>query len=54
MAAVPALRMLPTNAVPGLEELLQIKKESGMPALKVSVSFASNGSMKDICATLGV
>ncbi|KAJ7184598.1 hypothetical protein C8R46DRAFT_1343652 [Mycena filopes] len=41
MAAVSALRMVPTNAVPGLEELLQLKKEAGKPALKASVNVGS-------------
>ncbi|KAJ7819056.1 hypothetical protein B0H14DRAFT_3876804 [Mycena olivaceomarginata] len=31
-----ALRMIPANAIPALEELLEIKKGSGMPAPKVS------------------
>ncbi|KAJ7221463.1 hypothetical protein GGX14DRAFT_429784 [Mycena pura] len=35
MAATPALKILPVSAVPGLEELFKMKKEAGIPPLKV-------------------
>jgi hypothetical protein len=39
--------MIPANAIPALEELLEIKKGSGMPAPKVSVNLVPHGRGMD-------
>ncbi|KAF7353891.1 hypothetical protein MVEN_01075000 [Mycena venus] len=48
MAAVPGLRMVPTNAIAGLDELLKIKKGSGNACTESLGKFASQAA--DICA----